>query len=90
MCCEIGAILSSIQVSTPVATGLHSTPMLILYIKDYPQRIGEIIQRELECEYTLTGSYPDGELVWELRYMGMRDTRILELTISEYILSRGE
>ena len=64
--------------------------MLILYIKDYPERIGEIIQRELECEYTLTGSYPDGKLVWELRYTGERDTRILELTVSEYILERIE
>ena len=60
--------------------------MLLLYIKDYPPPIGEIIQRELISEYTLTGSYPDGELVWELCYWGTRDTRILELTISEYIL----
>ena len=60
--------------------------MLLLYIKDYPPPIGEIIQRELISEYTLTGSYPDGELVWELSYWGTRDTRILELTISEYIL----
>ena len=64
--------------------------MLILYLREYPERIGEIIQRELECEYTLTGSYPLGELVWELRYMGTRDTRILELAISEYILERIE
>ena len=60
--------------------------MLLLYIKDYPPPIGEIIQRELISEYPLTGSYPDGELVWELIYWGTRDTRILELTISEYIL----
>lgn len=64
--------------------------MLILYLKDYPQNVGEIIQRELNSEYTLTGSYPDGELVWELRYMGTRDTRILELAASEYILERIE
>ena len=64
--------------------------MLILYLRDYPQRIGEIIQRELNSEYTLTGSYSTGELVWELRYVGGRDTRVLELTISEYILERVE
>jgi hypothetical protein len=64
--------------------------MLILYIKDYPQQIGEIIQRELHSEYTLTGSYRPGELVWELRYWGRRDTRILELAVSEYILERIE
>lgn len=64
--------------------------MLILYIRDYPERIGEIIQRELVSEYTLTGSYPDGELVWELRYVGTGDTRILELAISEYIVERLE
>lgn len=64
--------------------------MLILYLKDYPQNVGEIIQRELNSEYTLTGSYPDGELVWELRYTGTRDTRILELAASEYILERIE
>ena len=62
--------------------------MLILYLKDYPERIGEIIQRELHSEYTLTGSYSAGELVWELRYMGSRDTRILELAVSEYIVER--
>ena len=60
--------------------------MFVLHIKDYPPPIGEIIQRELISEYTLTGSYPRGELVWELSYWGTRDTRILELTISEYIL----
>ena len=64
--------------------------MLILYLRDYPHGIGEIIQRELHGEYTLTGSYPEGELVWELRYTGSRDTRILELAISEYVLERVE
>jgi len=60
--------------------------MIILYVREYPQQIGEIIQRELHSEYTLTGSYVSGELVWELRYTGSRDTRILWLVISEYIL----
>jgi hypothetical protein len=64
--------------------------MLILYVREYPQQIGEIIQRELHSEYTLTGSYVSGELVWELRYTGSRDTRILWLVISEYILARVE
>jgi len=64
--------------------------MLILYVREYPQQIGEIIQRELGSEYTLTGSYASGELVWELRYTGSRDTRILLLAISEYILERVE
>ena len=61
--------------------------MLILYSREYPQQIGEIIQRELHSEYTLTGS---SALVWELRYTGSRDTRILWLVISEYILARVE
>ena len=64
--------------------------MIILYVREYPQQIGEIIQRELHSEYTLTGSYASGELVWELGYTGSRDTRILWLVISEYILARVE
>ena len=60
--------------------------MRTLTIRDYPEEIGKIIQRILVCDYTLTGYYIEGELIWTLLYTGDRDTRILELAISEYIV----
>ena len=60
--------------------------MRSITIRDYPEEVGEIIQRILVCDYTLTGYYVDNELIWTLLYTGDRDTRILELAISEYII----
>ena len=60
--------------------------MRTLTIRDYPESVGEIIERILVCDYTLTGYYVEGELLWTLLYIGDRDMRILELAISEYIV----
>ena len=61
--------------------------MLTLYIKDYPTWVGETIERLLISDYTLTGYYTDDGLIWTLLYAGDRDTRVLELAISEWIVN---
>ena len=60
--------------------------MYDITIRDYPEEVGLIIERILVRDYTLTGYYVEGELIWRLLYTGDRDTRILELAISEYIV----
>ena len=60
--------------------------MYDITIRDYPEEVGLIIERILVRDYTLTGYYVEGELIWRLLYTGNRDTRILELAISEYIV----
>ena len=64
--------------------------MYRLTIKDYPEEVGNTIERILVTDYTLTGYYIEGELVWTLLYTGDRDTRILELAISEYVMEGGK
>ena len=64
--------------------------MKILYLRDYPEAVGETIARHLVCDYTLTGYYIEQGLVWELLYTGDRDTRILEIAVSEYILGKSD
>jgi len=61
--------------------------MYDITIRDYPEEVGNMIERILVRDYTLTGYYVDGELIWRLLYTGDRDTRILELAISEYIVN---
>lgn len=61
--------------------------MYDITIRDYPEEVGMIIERILVRDYTLTGYYVDGELIWRLLYTGNRDVRILELAISEYIVN---
>ena len=59
MCCEIGAILSSIQVSTPVATGLHYTNMRtcnqhhILFTRN---TVGDYVAEDTVCGQEIRGS----------------------------------
>ena len=60
--------------------------MYDITIRDYPEEVGVIIERILVRDYTLTGYYIDNQLLWRLLYTGDRDTRILELAISEYIV----
>ena len=60
--------------------------MYDITIRDYPEEVGMIIERILVRDYTLTGYYVEGELIWRLLYTGDRDVRILELAISEYIV----
>ena len=60
--------------------------MYDITIRDYPEEVGRIIERILVRDYTLTGYYVDGNLLWRLLYTGDRDVRILELAISEYIV----
>ena len=64
--------------------------MYDITIRDYPEEVGMIIERILVRDYTLTGYYVDGELIWRLLYTGDRDTRILELAISEYVIEIGK
>ena len=61
--------------------------MYDITIRDYPEEVGLIIERILVRDYTLTGYYVEGELIWRLLYTGDRDVRILELAISEYIVN---
>ena len=60
--------------------------MYDITIRDYPEEVGKTIERILVRDYTLTGYYSAEGLVWRLLYTGDRDTRILELAISEYIV----
>ena len=64
--------------------------MYSITIRDYPEEVGKIIERILVTDYTLTGYYIEGELIWTLLYTGNRDTRILELAVSEYIVYSDE
>ena len=64
--------------------------MYRLTIRDYPEEVGNTIERILVGDYTLTGYYIDNQLVWTLLYTGNRDTRILELAISEYVIESSE
>ena len=64
--------------------------MYDITIRDYPEEVGMIIERILVRDYTLTGYYIDGNLLWRLLYTGNRDTRILELAISEYVIEGGK
>ena len=61
--------------------------MYDITIRDYPEEVGMIMERILVRDYTLTGYYIDGNLLWRLLYTGDRDVRILELAISEYIVN---
>lgn len=60
--------------------------MRVITIRDYPETIGGVIQQHLITDYTLTGYYGDSGLEWILHYTGERDTRLLEIVISEYII----
>ena len=64
--------------------------MYDITIRDYPEEVGMIIERILVRDYTLTGYYVEGELLWRLLYTGDRDVRILELAISEYVIENGK
>ena len=64
--------------------------MYDITIRDYPEEVGMIIERILVRDYTLTGYYVEGELLWRLLYTGNRDVRILELAISEYVIENGK
>ena len=64
--------------------------MYDITIRDYPEEVGLIIERILVRDYTLTGYYVDGNLLWRLLYTGDRDVRILELAISEYIVESSK
>ena len=64
--------------------------MYDITIRDYPEEVGLIIERILVRDYTLTGYYVEGELIWRLLYTGNRDVRILELAISEYTVESGK
>ena len=64
--------------------------MYDITIRDYPEEFGQIIERILVRDYTLTGYYVEGELRWRLLYTGDRDVRILELAISEYVIENGK
>lgn len=62
------------------------TSMRVVILKDYPDHLGETIEAILHTDYTLTGYYGDSGLEWVLEYRGTRDTLLLEVALSEYIL----
>ena len=64
--------------------------MYSITIRDYPEEVGKTIERILVRDYTLTGYYVGDLLIWTLLYTGDRDTRILELAISEYVIEGGK
>lgn len=70
----------------PAVECVHKYSMRILVLRDYPDNLSEVIHRNLYTEYTITGYYGDSGLEWVLEYRGSRDTVLLELALSEYIL----
>ena len=60
--------------------------MKIYILRDYPDSLGETIQMILHSDYTVTGYYGDTGLEWVIEYRGSRDTTLLEIACSEYIL----
>jgi hypothetical protein len=60
--------------------------MRVIVLRDYPDSLGETIERCLHTDYTLTGYYGDSGLEWVLQYVGDRDTTLVEIALSEYIL----
>ena len=70
----------------PAVDYAHKYTMRVIVMKDYPDNLGEVIQSILESDYTLTGYYGDTGLEWVLEYRGGRDTLLLEMALSEYIL----
>jgi hypothetical protein len=60
--------------------------MRVIVMRDYPDHLGITIDNLLTEEYTLTGFYGDTGLEWVLEYRGTKDTTLLELALSEYIL----
>ena len=60
--------------------------MRVIVMRDYPDHIGITIDNLLSEEYVITGFYGDSGLEWVLEYRGTRDTTLLELAVSEYII----
>ena len=58
----------------------------IIVMRDYPDNLGAVIENLLTRDYVITGYYGDTGLEWILEYRGVKDTVLLELALSEYIL----
>lgn len=60
--------------------------MRVIVMRDYPDTLGPVIEKLLTEDYVITGYYGDTGLEWILEYRGVKDTTLLELALSEYIL----
>jgi hypothetical protein len=60
--------------------------MRVIVLRDYPEELGHLIDLHLKTDFTVNGYYGDRGLEWVIEYRGSRDTTILELALSEYIL----
>ena len=60
----------------------------ILMIREYPEHIGIAIQNTLKDNYTLTGEFVNGEIVWCLQAYNKTNAQIdlLKIAVSEYII----
>ena len=64
--------------------------MRVIVCKDYPDDLENLIDTWLKSDYTVTGYYGEEGLEWIIEYRGMRDTTVLELVLSEYILDTAD
>ena len=60
--------------------------MRVIVLRDYPEELGSLIDLHLKTDFTVNGYYGDEGLEWVIEYRGSRDTTVLELALSEYIL----
>ena len=60
--------------------------MRVIVTRDYPEELGSLIDLHLKTDFTVNGYYGDSGLEWVIEYRGSRDTTVLELALSEYIL----
>ena len=74
------------NIAGPAVECVHIYSMRIIVMKDYPDNLGEVIHSILHTDYTLTGYFGDTGLEWVLQYHGNKDTVLLEIACSEYIL----
>lgn len=56
-------------------------------IREYPEHIGFAIQSILKDDYTLTGEFVNGEILWCLQAYNKTDRQmtLLKIAVSEYI-----
>jgi hypothetical protein len=59
----------------------------VIRCQDYPEDTHTVIETHLKTVYTVTGYYGEDGLEWLIEYRGLRSTVLLELALSEYILS---
>ncbi len=64
--------------------------MRVIVTRDFEETVHELIETHLKTDYTVTGHYGEAGLEWIIEYRGDRDTTLLELALSEYIVNTAD